>query len=120
VVCQNQSIDDSNAPLARDLRLLVRERLLAGDSDAEVKRFLVDRYGTFVLLKPPFDRNTLLLWLTPLVVLAGAVFFLMSRWRRDTTAPVSAPRGLTPEEEERLRELLDEPADADARGDKNA
>ena len=65
MVCQNQSIDDSDAPLARDLRLLVRERLTAGDSDAQVQDFLVARYGEFVLLKPPFEWHTALLWLTP-------------------------------------------------------
>src|SRR3954463_11503940 len=65
MVCQNQSIDDSDAPLARDLRLLVRERLTAGDSDAQVEDFLVARYGNFVLLKPPFEWHTALLWLTP-------------------------------------------------------
>mgnify|MGYP005858098385 CR=1 FL=1 len=65
LVCQNQSIDESDAPLARDLRLLVRERLVAGDSDAQVERFLVARYGEFVLLRPPFAAHTLLLWLMP-------------------------------------------------------
>src|SRR5690606_12873648 len=69
LVCQNQSIDDSDAPLAKDLRLLVRERLVAGDSDTEVTNFLVARYGEFVLLKPPFAKHTLLLWLTPLLLL---------------------------------------------------
>ncbi len=105
VVCQNQSIDDSNAPLARDLRLLVRERLQAGDSDEQVKRFVVDRYGTFVLLKPPFDRSTLLLWLTPLVVLGGAAVFMLRRLRSGGTSktPVAS---LTREEEDRLRDLL--------------
>ena len=72
LVCQNQSIDDSDAPLAKDLRLLVRERLVAGDSDQEVTRFLVARYGEFVLLRPPLGMHTLLLWLTPLLLLAGA------------------------------------------------
>lgn len=127
VVCQNQSIDDSNAPLARDLRLLVRERLLVGDSDAEVKSFVVDRYGTFVLLKPPFDRTTLLLWLAPLVVLGGASVFLVGRFRRAATAPLSVPVMLTPEEEKRLQDLLAAPAapasaadDDGARADKNA
>ena len=69
LVCQNQSIDDSDAPLARDLRLLVRERLTAGDSDDGVRDYLVARYGDFILLKPPFEMATLLLWLTPV---AGA------------------------------------------------
>src|SRR5947209_10528603 len=74
LVCQNQSIDDSNAPLARDLRLLVRERLNAGDTDAQVMQFVEDRYGEFVLLRPAFNAHTLLLWLAPLVVLLGAVW----------------------------------------------
>lgn len=109
VVCQNQSIDDSNAPLARDLRILLRERLVAGDSDEEVKEFLVDRYGAFVLLKPPFDARTLLLWLTPLIVLAGAgavIFRYAAGWAR--TAPAEEVRKLSPEEEARLQALLAE------------
>ena len=91
VVCQNQSIDDSNAPLARDLRILLRERLVAGDTDEEVKQFLVERYGTFVLLKPPFDWSTLLLWLTPLIVLVGAgavLFRYAADWARTAPAQV--------------------------------
>src|SRR5690606_18954781 len=71
LVCQNQSIDDSNAPLARDLRLLVRERLKAGDDDKAVMRFIVARYGEFVLLRPTFSLNTLILWLAPLVLLVA-------------------------------------------------
>src|ERR1700730_17473278 len=71
MVCQNQSIDDSDAPLARDLRLLVRERIAAGDSDAQVLEFLVARYGEFVLLKPRLEPHTYLLWLLPPLVLAG-------------------------------------------------
>ena len=71
MVCQNQSIDDSDAPLARDLRLLVRERIASGDSDAQVIDFLVARYGEFVLLKPRFNSHTLLLWLLPPLALAG-------------------------------------------------
>src|SRR5215467_4372610 len=74
MVCQNQSIDDSEAPLARDLRLLVRERIAAGDSDGQVIDFLVARYGEFVLLKPKFERRTWLLWLvTPCALLGGAL-----------------------------------------------
>ncbi|MBV9079384.1 MAG: cytochrome c-type biogenesis protein CcmH, partial [Methylobacteriaceae bacterium] len=72
LVCQNQSIDDSDAPLARDLRLLVRERLQAGDSDREVVRFVANRYGDFVLLKPPFTAETLVLWLGPAALALGA------------------------------------------------
>src|SRR6201990_2272740 len=83
MVCQNQSIDDSEAPLARDLRLLVRERIGAGDSDSQVIDFLVARYGEFVLLKPRFERQTLLLWLvTPLLLIGGGVaLFLYTRRR---------------------------------------
>jgi len=109
VVCQNQSIDDSNAPLARDLRLLLRERVMAGDSDEEVKQYLVERYGAFVLLKPPFDGRTILLWLMPLIVLAGAAALLFRRVGR--MASVDASRNLTSEEEEKLRALLEEADD---------
>src|SRR5215468_2835890 len=83
MVCQNQSIDDSEAPLARDLRLLVRERIAAGDSDAQVIDFLVARYGEFVLLKPRLERKTLLLWLlTPLVLAGGGLVLWMQAKRR--------------------------------------
>jgi cytochrome c-type biogenesis protein CcmH len=106
LVCQNQSIDDSDAPLARDLRLLVRERLVAGDSDAQVTQFLVARYGEFVLLRPPLGTHTLLLWLTPLLMLLAAVggigWRLMSA-RRDAAVPAS----LTEDEQRRLKSLLE-------------
>src|SRR5205809_4258254 len=82
MVCQNQSIDDSDAPLARDLRLLVRERIAAGDSDAQVIDFLVARYGEFVLLKPRLKPHTLLLWLLPPLALAGGGFALWMHSRR--------------------------------------
>ena len=84
MVCQNQSIDDSEAPLARDLRLLVRERLIKGDSDQQVLSFLVSRYGEFVLLRPPLEWHTLLLWgLPPAALIAGPIgLFIMSRRRR--------------------------------------
>ena len=88
LVCQNQSIDDSNAPLARDLRLLVRERLKAGDSDAQVMQFIEDRYGEFVLLRPPFNARTLLLWLAPFLALLAAIVValrVVSRSRRTRT-----------------------------------
>jgi cytochrome c-type biogenesis protein CcmH len=105
VVCQNQSIDDSNAPLAHDLRVLVRERLAAGDSDAQVLSFVEARYGAFVLLRPRFTLQTLLLWLTPLLLLAGAGVFL---WRARTRTPAAAATQapLTPEEQRRLDALL--------------
>ncbi len=108
LVCQNQSIDDSDADLARDLRQLVRERLQAGDSDAEIRAFMVDRYGAFVLLKPPVTTGTLLLWGGPFVVLAiGAGLLAVSLRRRRASATAPA---LTPDEERRLAELLDEGA----------
>src|ERR1700740_2219424 len=85
MVCQNQSIDDSDAPLARDLRILVRERLKAGDSDTQVLDFLVARYGEFVLLRPRFEWHTALLWLAPLGILgAGALTLLLAVRRRRT------------------------------------
>jgi cytochrome c-type biogenesis protein CcmH len=106
MVCQNQSIDDSDAPLAKDLRILVRERLTAGDSDSQVIDFLVARYGEFVLLKPRFSLHTLLLWLAPFAVLiiAGAAF--LGAWRRTRTTPEAAEPKLTRDEEARLATLV--------------
>lgn len=103
VVCQSENIDESNAPLARDMRLLVRERLVAGDTDSEVIDFFVERYGTYVLLKPPFQRNTVLLWTAPLifVLIAGGGVLLMTRRRK-----YSAPSPLSAEEEKALDEML--------------
>jgi cytochrome c-type biogenesis protein CcmH len=110
MVCQNQSIDDSDAPLARDLRLLVRERLKAGDSDAAVLRFLTARYGDFVLLKPPFARYTALLWLGPPIVLIVGAIALFVVFRRRAGAAVEAPGAETPAltaaEQARLAELM--------------
>ena len=105
LVCQNQSIDDSNAPLARDLRLLVRERLVAGDSDAEVVNYLVDRYGEFVLLQPRFGLHTLVLWLGPFAILALAAFAAL-KWRRPAGASDSGEEALSPDEARRLDELI--------------
>ena len=103
MVCQNQSIDDSDAPLARDLRILVRERLSAGDSDGQVIDFLVARYGEFVLLKPRFSWRTALLWLAPFgLVLVGAVGLLVARRRH---ALPNAPAPLTANEERRLEDI---------------
>lgn len=106
MVCQNQSIDDSNAELAHDLRLLVRERIVKGDSDEDVLRYLVSRYGEFVLLKPRLTRETLVLWGAPgVLLLIGAVsVFLYSRRR---LARENAPK-LSPEEEARLKQILGE------------
>jgi cytochrome c-type biogenesis protein CcmH len=109
MVCQNQSIDDSDAPLARDLRLLVRERIAAGDSDAQVLDFLVARYGEFVLLKPRLEPHTYLLWLLPPLALASGGFALWMYSRRRTrsaTAEDQSLRQLTPEEEARLEQLI--------------
>jgi cytochrome c-type biogenesis protein CcmH len=103
LVCQNQSIDDSDAQLAKDLRLLVRERLVAGDTNDEVENFLVQRYGEFVLLKPAFGAHTLLLWLTPaLVLLLGGVGAYTTLRRR----PKPATASLDEEERKALDTLL--------------
>jgi cytochrome c-type biogenesis protein CcmH len=105
MVCQNQSIDDSDAPLARDLRLIVRERLKAGDTDAQILELLTSRYGEFVLLRPRFAWHNALLWFAPLIVLAlGALGLVLALRRRQTSAPESVP--LSPEEERRLREVI--------------
>ena len=109
MVCQNQSIDDSDAPLARDLRLLVRERIAAGDSNAQVIDFLVARYGEFVLLKPRFNPHTLLLWLVPPLVLGGGGLALWTFGRRRakfTGTDDPAALKLTEEEEARLERLI--------------
>jgi len=105
MVCQNQSIDDSNAELAKDLRLLVRERITDGDSDEQVLNYIVSRYGEFVLLKPRFSLRTLLLWGAPvLLILAGGVSLIVFARKR-----AGKPTGskLTAEEQARLAELLD-------------
>ena len=109
MVCQNQSIDDSDAPLARDLRLLVRERIATGDSDSQVIDFLVARYGEFVLLKPRFTPHTLLLWLLPPLALIGGGLALWFYSRRRSNAGSAADPSLlhlTEEEEARLQRLL--------------
>ena len=82
LVCQNQSIDDSDASLARDLRVLVRDKLKEGLSDAQIRQFVHERYGDFVLLRPPVKKTTLFLWLTPLVALFAGVFVVWSAARR--------------------------------------
>jgi cytochrome c-type biogenesis protein CcmH len=107
LVCQNQSIDDSNADLAHDLRVLVRERLKAGDSDQQVKDYLVARYGDFVLLNPPFELKTVILWLWPLLLLllGVGIIALGARRRRRLVAP--AP--LSEDERRRLAELTEKP-----------
>ena len=104
MVCQNQSIEDSEVTLARDLRLIVRERITAGDSDEQVKAFLRARYGDFVLMKPPFAWSTAALWATPVVaVLAGLGLILAMR--RRAAAAAGAPAPLTEDERKRLAAL---------------
>ncbi len=106
LVCQNQSIDDSDAPLARDLRLLLRDRLTKGDSDRQVMDFIVARYGEFVLLRPRFAPHTFILWLSaPVILLFASIGIFVAgrrRWRNpDTTPPLSAA------EKRKLKMLLD-------------
>lgn len=102
MVCQNQSIEDSDADLARDLRRIVRERVTAGDDNAAVMRFVHDRYGDFVLLRPPFNAVTALLWAMPVVALGGGLVFIVMRRRR----PVAIdPVPLTDAERRRIAEL---------------
>ncbi len=107
MVCQNESIDDSEAPLAHDLRVLVRERLKAGDSDQQIINFLVARYGEFVLLRPPLSWHTVALWGTPpaLVLLGIIMVVVVERRRRAASGQVSPP-SLTVAEEARLAEIL--------------
>ncbi len=114
MVCQNQSIDDSDAPLARDLRVLVRERLQAGDSDEQVLDFLVKRYGEFVLLNPRFSPSTAILWLMPVMVLligAAALLLAWRRYRRTPKAgsPAAAGAPLTAAENAKLARILQPP-----------
>jgi cytochrome c-type biogenesis protein CcmH len=108
MVCQNQSIDDSEAPLARDLRILVRERIKAGDSDSQVVDFMVARYGEFVLLKPRLAWHTALLWIAPpLVLVIGLLMMLFPMRRR--SAVVLEPAGLTEAERTKLRAIQRSP-----------
>jgi cytochrome c-type biogenesis protein CcmH len=107
LVCQNQSIDDSNAGLARDLRILVRERLTAGDSDQEVIDYIVFRYGDFVLLKPPFKIATLALWLGPLGIAGAAGLVYFNFFRRRSTDIKVVP-SLSQEEEDRFEKIIEE------------
>jgi cytochrome c-type biogenesis protein CcmH len=107
VVCQNQSIDDSSAPLAKDLRVLVRERLAAGDTNQQTMAYIVARYGNFVLLKPPMQFNTLLLWFGPALILALAAFAAFRFLQLQETAPSEmATTALDSADEARLAKLL--------------
>jgi cytochrome c-type biogenesis protein CcmH len=125
LVCQNQSIDDSNAPLARDLRLLVRERLKAGDSDAAVIAFVVARYGDFVLLRPPVKATTWLLWFGPAALLLAGGVFVWLRARRRQAEPAVAAAPLDADEAKKLAALIGDGgtphrAPGDARRDRAA
>ncbi|HEY3918201.1 MAG TPA: cytochrome c-type biogenesis protein [Stellaceae bacterium] len=106
LVCQNETIDESSAPLAHDLRVLLRQRIAAGDSDAQAVKFLTDRYGDFVLLKPPVEPATYVLWFGPIAVLllaaGGALIYLRRRKAAAPAAPLSAA------EQRRIERLLQE------------
>jgi cytochrome c-type biogenesis protein CcmH len=104
LVCQNQSISDSNADLARDLRVVVRERIAAGDDDRQVRQFMVTRYGDWILMKPPFNLRTALLWLAPVLLLLAGGFGAWAFIRRQR--PASAPERLDADEQARLDALL--------------
>lgn len=108
LVCQNQSIDDSNADLARDLRVIVRERLVAGDTNDAVKEYVVARYGDYVLLTPPFNTATLLLWAGPGLILVFAVLIAGVSYRRVGRAAAATDAGLSEADRSRVAELLDE------------
>lgn len=106
LVCQNQSIDDSDASLAGDLRVILRERLKAGDTDAQAKAYIVERYGHFVLLNPPFEGQTLLLWLGPALILVGGAAWV-ARLAMTRPPAADATVSLTPEEQDRLARRLE-------------
>jgi len=106
LVCQNESIDDSEADLAADLRRVVREQVAAGRSDAQVKTFLTDRYGEFVLLRPPFNPGNAALWLGPFAAALAGLALLAARLRSGRASPAAAD--LSPAEEARLADLLDD------------
>jgi cytochrome c-type biogenesis protein CcmH len=108
VVCQNQSVDDSDAPLARDIRILVRERIAKGDSDAQARDYVVARYGNYVLLRPPLQTDTLILWFGPGLLLLGALalaWMYIARLKRAPAVP-----HLSPEEEDAVRRLVEDEA----------
>jgi cytochrome c-type biogenesis protein CcmH len=106
LVCQNQSIDDSNAPLARDLRMVVRERLQTGATDSQVMSFIVERYGEFVLLRPKFGLHTAVLWFAPLLVLGAALAYWLRRRQAVTAIPRASDVALNAQELRRLDEIM--------------
>jgi cytochrome c-type biogenesis protein CcmH len=106
VVCQNQSVDDSDAPLAKDIRMIVRERIMAGETDAEVRAYVVKRYGQYVLLRPPFGVDTALIWVGPFALLAIGLGVAAIYLRRVRSAGDAQTGTLSPEEEQRVEALL--------------
>lgn len=107
MVCQNESIDESQAPLAHDLRVLVRQRIMAGDSNQQIINFLVSRYGEFILLKPPLSWNTLALWgAPPALLLLGVAMIIAVERRRRASRPAAQAPGLSADEESRLSQIL--------------
>lgn len=111
LVCQNQSIDDSNADLAHDLRVLIRERIAAGDNDRQVIQFMVSRYGDFILLNPPMKPATYVLWLAPFALPIAGLGAVILYWRRRSRETSPPPAPLTVEEQRRLARLLAEDGD---------
>lgn len=108
VVCQNQSVDDSEAPLAKDIRTLVRERIVAGDTDAQVRDFVVSRYGQYVLLRPPLGVDTALIWIGPFVLFGVALVVATIYLRRARPAGNAPAAALTAEEEKHLAAMLED------------
>ncbi|WP_417833197.1 cytochrome c-type biogenesis protein [Thalassospira xiamenensis] len=106
LVCQNQSIDDSDADLARDLRILVRERLVAGDTNEEVVDYIVERYGDYVLLNPPLKPETYILWISPAVLAFLALIAVIAFYRRKQREDGAGPKSLSNQEQKRLDEIL--------------
>ena len=105
LVCQSESIDESEAPLAHDLRQLIRSQVAAGKSDAEIQAFLVSKYGDFILLKPRFNAMTAIIWVVPFAIVAGGVGLLIARRRRT----LESADDLSPEEQAKLKSLVDQP-----------
>ena len=108
VVCQNQSIDDSNAGLARDMRIMVRERIVAGDSDAQVTKYMVSRYGDYILLNPPLNKATFVLWFGPLVIVGLGLLIPVIFFRRGKKSAMNTPKPLNEAERRRIKLMLEE------------
>lgn len=106
LVCQSESIEESNADLARDLRVIVRERIAAGQTDEQVRQFVVDRYGDYVLLKPPFKLSTVVLWLGPFLFFAVGLGVVILFYRRRPSADTTPPVPLSADEKKRIEALL--------------